>query len=211
MSSIRTPQEKKKIAYERDHYSRGKHHKSWRKKKPLKKAKARRAFRRNSKDFLRITAAEPDTAPQNVQRKEGSIRQEKIQDWGVSHLKEFVATRRVRNGLNQGAKKARRLRTITTSQKPSPAMARTLTITVSASLEDSDLISRILHFKEDLHRASLHSEGDISLSDPAAVDSALLPVTFTIRSKPGYTQFTKLIEKSAAKWRVTQAITITNR
>ncbi len=208
MSSVRTPQEKKKIAYERDHYSRGKHNKGWRRKKPLKKAKARRAFRRNSKDLLRITAAEPDTAPQNVQRKQGSIRQKQIQDWGASHLKEIVATRRIRNGLNQDAKKIRRLRTVTTSHKPSPAMARTLTITVSASLEDSELISHILHFKEDLHRAC---KGGISLSDPAAVDSALLPMTFTIRSKPSFAQFTKLIEKSAAKWRVTQAINITKR
>lgn len=90
-------------------------------------------------------------------------------------------------------------------------MARTLTITVSASLGDSELISHILHFKEDLHRTSLHSEGDISISDPAAVDSALLPLTFTVRSKPGFARFTKLIEKSAAKWRVTQAVTITKR
>jgi len=96
-------------------------------------------------------------------------------------------------------------------QKKQPAMARTFVITVSASLEDSDLISRILHFKEDLHRACFHSEGDISVSDPVAVDSALLPVTFSIRSKPGFARFTKLIEKSAAKWRVTQAVTITKQ
>ncbi|MCD6048691.1 MAG: hypothetical protein K0Q55_94 [Verrucomicrobia bacterium] len=90
-------------------------------------------------------------------------------------------------------------------------MARTLTITVSASLEDSDLISRILHFKEDLHRMCFDSDGDISVADPASIDSALLPVTFTIRSKPGLAQFTKLIGKSATKWRVTEAITIAKR
>src|SRR5215470_4660868 len=46
MSKVRDPVEKKRLAYARDHYNRGgQHDKGWRKIKPLKKMKARRAFR----------------------------------------------------------------------------------------------------------------------------------------------------------------------
>ena len=109
MSSIRTPREKKRLAYERDHYNRnGESNKAWRKAKPLKKAKARRAFRKASKDLLRVAGTEPDAASDNVARKQNSIRQRRVNDWGAIHLREFVETRRVRNHLNTGAKKARR-------------------------------------------------------------------------------------------------------
>lgn len=109
MSSIHTPQQKKRLAYERDHYNRnGESNKAWRRAKPLKKAKARRAFRKASKDLLRVCAGEPERAPATALRKEGSIRQKRVTDWGAIHLKEFVASRRVCNSLNAGAKKARK-------------------------------------------------------------------------------------------------------
>jgi hypothetical protein len=109
MSSIHTPKEKKRLAYERDHYNRnGESNKAWRKAKPLKKTKARKAFRKASKDLLRVVGTEPDGASDSVVRKQNSIRQRRVNDWGAIHLREFVATRRVRNSLNKGAKKARR-------------------------------------------------------------------------------------------------------
>ena len=48
--------------YERDHYIRGgQHDKGWRKIKPLKKTKARRAFRKASNDHTRSSAVEETT------------------------------------------------------------------------------------------------------------------------------------------------------
>jgi hypothetical protein len=89
-------------------------------------------------------------------------------------------------------------------------MAYTFDITVSASLEDSDLISRILHFKEDLHRECFRAE-DVSVSDPKAVDSALMPLSFSVRSKAGLSRFTKLIKKSLAHHGVGSAVHVTRR
>jgi hypothetical protein len=83
-------------------------------------------------------------------------------------------------------------------------------ITVSASLKDGDLISRILDFKEDLHRECFRAEY-VTVSDPAAVDSALRPVSFSVRSKAGLAQFTKLIQKSQALHRVEHAVHVTRR
>ena len=109
MSSIHTPQQKKLLAYQRDHYNRnGESNKAWRRAKPIKKARARRAFRKSSNDLLRVCADKPESATQSALRKQGSIRQRRITDWGAMYLKEFVASRRVRNALNAGAKKARR-------------------------------------------------------------------------------------------------------
>lgn len=87
-------------------------------------------------------------------------------------------------------------------------MAYIFDITVSASLADCDLISRILDFKEDLHRECFFGN-DVCVSDPKAVDSALRPVTFSVRSKAGMVAFTKLIKKSIALHRVEQAVQIT--
>ena len=87
-------------------------------------------------------------------------------------------------------------------------MAYIFNIEVSATLEDSHLISRILHFKEDLHRECFRAQ-DVSVSDPKAVDSALMPVSFSVRSKAGLSRFTKLIKKSLAHHDVASAIRIT--
>jgi hypothetical protein len=108
MSSIHTPQQKKLLAYQRDHYNRnGESNKAWRKAKSVKKARARRAFRKVSNDLLHVCADGPESVPHSALRKQASIRQRRVTDWGAIHLKEFVATRRVRNSLNSGAKKAR--------------------------------------------------------------------------------------------------------
>jgi hypothetical protein len=89
-------------------------------------------------------------------------------------------------------------------------MAYVFDITVSASLEDGDLITRILDFKEDLHRQCFRGD-DASVSDPKAVDSALMPLSFSIRSKAGLARFSKLVEKSLALHGVGQAVQITRR
>lgn len=76
-------------------------------------------------------------------------------------------------------------------------MAFVFDITVSASLKDGDLITRILDFKEDLHCECFRRD-DVSVSDPKAVDSALMPVSFSVNSKAGLAHLTKLIRKSLA-------------
>lgn len=91
-----------------------------------------------------------------------------------------------------------------------PAMAYVFDITVSASLEDGDLITRILDFKEDLHRECFRSD-DVTVSDPKAVDSALMPLSFSVHSKAGLARFTKLIKKSLALHQVEEAVRIARR
>jgi hypothetical protein len=43
---------------------------------------------------------------------------------------------------------------------------------------------------------------DVWVSDPKAVDSALMPLSFSVHSKAGLARFTKLIKKSVALYRV---------
>ena len=89
-------------------------------------------------------------------------------------------------------------------------MAYIFDITVSASLADGELITRILDFKEDLHRECFHGD-DVSVSDPKAVDSALMPLSFSVNSKAGLARFTKLIKKSLALHSVARAVRVTRR
>lgn len=89
-------------------------------------------------------------------------------------------------------------------------MAYVFDITVTASLENSDLISRILHFKEDLHRECFRGE-DVSVLDEKAVDSALAPLSFSVRSKEGLARFTRLIKKSLAHHRVEDSVKVSRR
>jgi hypothetical protein len=89
-------------------------------------------------------------------------------------------------------------------------MAYIFDIAVSASLKDGDLISRILNFKEDLHRECFRGD-DVSVSDPKAVDSALMPLSFSVRSKAGLSRFTKVVKKSLALHRVENAVRVSRR
>ncbi len=86
-------------------------------------------------------------------------------------------------------------------------MAYVFTITVSASLEDG-LISRVLDFKEDLHRECYRSD-DVSVSDSRAIDSALMPVSFSVRSKSALARFSKALEKSLSHHRVDHVVHVT--
>jgi hypothetical protein len=87
-------------------------------------------------------------------------------------------------------------------------MAYVFDITVTASLDDNDLISRVLDFKEDLHRECFRTD-EISVSDPRAVDSALMPLSFSVHSKAGLARFSKLVKKSLALHRVEHVIQVT--
>ena len=89
-------------------------------------------------------------------------------------------------------------------------MAYTFEIIVSASLEDGDLLTRVLDFKEDLHRECFRGQ-DVSVSDPTAIDSALMPVSFSVCSKAGLARFTKLIKKARGKHRVEHVVQVTRR
>lgn len=92
MSSVRNPQEKKQLSYERDHYNRnGENNKSWRKTKPKKKQCARKSFRKASNDLVKVMG--DGDAAVNVVRKLGSISQNKVNDWGAIHLRQFIANR----------------------------------------------------------------------------------------------------------------------
>ena len=108
MSKVHTPQEKKRLSYERDHYNRGgESAEAWRKAKPLKKKKASRAFRKTSRDLMRV--ADEETGPVNARKKLASARKKKVVDWGSIHLKDFVANRQQaraeRHGINLPNKK----------------------------------------------------------------------------------------------------------
>ena len=110
MSKVKDPVEKKRLAYERDHYNRGgESNKGWRKKKPLKKAKARRAFRKISNDLTRVPTVEEATPVAAIRRLAG-LKQHEVRDWGVMSLKEFVKSRFARRAASVGAKKKRRAR-----------------------------------------------------------------------------------------------------
>jgi hypothetical protein len=94
MSSIKSAPEKKRLAYECDHYNRGgENNKTWRKTKQVKKAVARRIFRKAANDTLKaVDPADPDATSEP--RKKQAIRQKPVVDWGSIHLRAFVATRR---------------------------------------------------------------------------------------------------------------------
>lgn len=107
MSSVRNPQEKKRLAYSRDHYNRnGESNKAWRKTKPLKKAKAQRAFRKKSNDLL-ATCTPEEAAPLASLRNLQGARVRKITDWGSISLRDFVAGRKAKRQAMIGAKKLR--------------------------------------------------------------------------------------------------------
>lgn len=85
-----TPQEKKKLAYLRDHYNRGGESKdAWRRGKPLKKRKARHSYRRKLKMELAKISLENDPEV-SAGRRYTTCSQKKIIDWGVISLREYV-------------------------------------------------------------------------------------------------------------------------
>jgi hypothetical protein len=127
MSTVKNPTKKKQVSYERDHYNRGgEHSKAWRKAKPLKKAKARRAYRKTANDLSRV-CAEDEAAPIAATRKHDGIQQRRVDDWGAIGLRDFVASRLDRREATVGAKKKRKARaeqTIATRNTRTNALQR---------------------------------------------------------------------------------------
>jgi hypothetical protein len=108
MSRVKSPQEKKRLAYELDHRNAsGESVKAWRRNKPLKKAKANRSFRKTTNDLVQATLSE-DAAPQSATKKAGSIVKEKIIDWGPVRLRVYVNGRLAQRKATIGARKRRR-------------------------------------------------------------------------------------------------------
>ena len=94
MSKTKSPQEKKRLSYAKDHYTRGgESARGWRTSKRIKKANARRRFRRATNALthgLDVASAEESVVP----KKKQSIRQPEVHDWGTIRLDDFVASRK---------------------------------------------------------------------------------------------------------------------
>ncbi|SRR5689334_18915157 len=103
MSSVHSPQEKKKLSYERDHRAKGKHDKGFRKKWPLKKRKAVRSFR-HAVDSLTKAALLDGEADSKI----SAVEPKRLQKWGAPSLREYVQHHQERRRRSVGAKKARR-------------------------------------------------------------------------------------------------------
>jgi hypothetical protein len=103
MSSVRTPQEKKRPAYQRDHYAKGKHDKGFRRVWPLKKRKASRAFR-HAADTMTKTALLASESDVGIR----AIKPKPLRKWAVKNLREFVAGKVDRRVCGVNLKKTRR-------------------------------------------------------------------------------------------------------
>jgi len=102
VSAVHTAAEKKRLAYERDHYAKSEYDKarnSWR----TKKAKARRSYRHAADSLARAAAfdAESDS-------KISALKQRPHGRWSVPALRERVAHKLDRRVRSAGAKKQRR-------------------------------------------------------------------------------------------------------
>ena len=84
-------------------------------------------------------------------------------------------------------------------------MAHTISIEIDASLQDSWLVHRILNFKEELHREFLRS-GHATITDPAAVDRALSPLSIVVASKRSLGSVSVIITKALKHYEVSDAV-----
>src|SRR5436305_10818741 len=102
MSSVHIPQEKKRLAYERDHYAKSEHdkaRKAWR----TKKHKARRAYR-HSVDSLAKASGLHGEADSKI----SAVRQPVVRRWAVPSLREHVVHKLDQCVRSVAAKKSRR-------------------------------------------------------------------------------------------------------
>src|SRR6266540_644309 len=102
MSSVRAPQEKKRLAYERDHYAKSEYDKArnaWR----TKKHKARRSYRHAADSLTRAAAFDGES-----DAKISAVRQRPVRRWPVPSLRERVASKLARRVGSIRAKKERR-------------------------------------------------------------------------------------------------------
>lgn len=102
MSKIKSPQQKKEMAYERDHYAKSEYDKArngWR----IKKHKARRSYRHSADALTRAAALDGDS-----DSKISAIQQRPHYRWPAPSLRECVTRKLNRRVSSYGAKKARR-------------------------------------------------------------------------------------------------------
>jgi hypothetical protein len=119
-----TPQEKKKLSYARDHVNRSsENQKAWRKAKPLKKRKAVRSIRKAVSDILRSKEEDLDSSPKLL-----SLKQKKIEDWGVRNLGDHINLQKKWRAGRVGLRKARKKKT--PNQAP---QTTTMAVTPAAS------------------------------------------------------------------------------
>jgi len=103
MSAVHTPQQKKRLAYERDHYAKGKYDKAFRKGWPTKKRKASRSFRHAADALTKAASLDAES-----DAKITAVGQRPLGKWPVPSLRERVASKLSRRVRSIGAKKARR-------------------------------------------------------------------------------------------------------
>ena len=106
MSTVKTPKEKKRLSYKKDHVvDGGENDKSFRKNWPRKKARLNRAHRRKvAQVFVVPTTVDADEADSASK----TIKRPKARKWGVLSLGEAVANHQESRVRNYGARKARR-------------------------------------------------------------------------------------------------------
>jgi hypothetical protein len=101
MSSVKSPREKKRLAYDRDHVTAAEYPHAFRKQWPRKKARANRACRRQVRQVLQ--AADGEIAVHEIRR-------EQVQKWGVVTVRTRIEQKREKRQAMVGAHKARRAR-----------------------------------------------------------------------------------------------------
>ena len=105
MSSVHTPQEKKRLFYKRDHYPKGKPDKGFRRGWPTKKRKTSRSFRHAADTLTRIVVLET-CADADIRL----IEQRRVGKWRVSKPGGRVAHKFDRRIGKVAAKRQRRSR-----------------------------------------------------------------------------------------------------
>jgi hypothetical protein len=105
MSKIKSPTEKKRLAYEREYFSGGEYPKQFRKGWPRKEARASRALRRTVHQVL---ASANRVGPNFATDIDVSgIRRKRVRKWGAETLGHRVARKQERRRRSVGAKAAR--------------------------------------------------------------------------------------------------------
>lgn len=105
MSSIKSPPEKKRVAYERDHYAKGEYEKSFRKSWPRKKKKAGRRVRRIASGLTKAVGLDVESG-----EKIAAIKNRRLDKWEVPSLRESVNSKLARRVASIRAKSIRRQR-----------------------------------------------------------------------------------------------------
>ena len=101
MSKVKTPREKKRLAYDRDHVSPAEYPHAFRKTWPRKKAQAERSTRRKVRQALRGVGDDGTIC--------STIRRKKVRKWGSISLRENVQFKQLKRRQMVGARKARQL------------------------------------------------------------------------------------------------------